>query len=168
MSACPYCAEPVAESDGKCKSCGEFLEDREPTHQSGGALKVVLIVLAVCVALGICLFVGAAFLVGSRVKVAQKQAMQARTQADMQALKSACSLYKMNLGYPPQQLSDLWNSPGDARWKGPYLATPNPSDPWGNAYIYSLQGNTPVFTSYGADGAPGGTGDAADITSGGP
>jgi general secretion pathway protein G len=40
-----------------------------------------------------------------------------------------------------------------------------PQDAWGNEYVYINEGGKPVVTSYGADGAPGGTDDNADISS---
>jgi general secretion pathway protein G len=40
-----------------------------------------------------------------------------------------------------------------------------PRDPWGNPYGYALQEGQPVLRSYGADGAPGGEGPDADISS---
>ncbi|MCI0569934.1 MAG: type II secretion system protein GspG [Myxococcaceae bacterium] len=39
------------------------------------------------------------------------------------------------------------------------------TDPWGNEYVYLNEGGRPVITSYAADGAPGGEGNAADISS---
>ena len=43
-----------------------------------------------------------------------------------------------------------------------------PNDPWGRAYQYRMsdKGNGYIM-SYGSDGLPGGTGDAADLISGG-
>jgi len=38
-------------------------------------------------------------------------------------------------------------------------------DPWGNPYVYKLEGGNPVIISYGKDGAPGGEGNDADISS---
>ncbi len=40
-----------------------------------------------------------------------------------------------------------------------------PLDPWGNAYMYKLENNEPIISSYGADGAQGGEGENADISS---
>jgi general secretion pathway protein G len=40
-----------------------------------------------------------------------------------------------------------------------------PKDPWDNDYVYLLEGNKPVITSYGADKASGGSDAAADISS---
>jgi general secretion pathway protein G len=54
------------------------------------------------------------------------------------------------------------------RWQGPYLKEAEiPLDPWGNPYVYVHPGRiNPDYDiiSYGADGVPGGTGAAADIT----
>ena len=40
-----------------------------------------------------------------------------------------------------------------------------PIDPWGQPYGYALQEGRPVVWSHGADGAPGGEGPDADISS---
>lgn len=40
-----------------------------------------------------------------------------------------------------------------------------PKDPWDREYIYLNEGGKPVITSYGRDGAPGGDGVDADISS---
>lgn len=39
-----------------------------------------------------------------------------------------------------------------------------PVDPWGNAFRYSLVNGVPVVSTLGADGAEGGTDDAADLS----
>ena len=55
-------------------------------------------------------------------------------------------------------------------WHGPYFKGPIPKDEWGNPYAYKAgNGSSSAgysVTSYGADGLPGGEGDAADIVSG--
>jgi general secretion pathway protein G len=58
-------------------------------------------------------------------------------------------------------------------WRGPYLRKLVPRDPWGRAYLYTAPGKeTPTsYDAYtlGRDGAIGGEGEDADITSwGGP
>ncbi len=40
-----------------------------------------------------------------------------------------------------------------------------PRDPWDNEYVYLNEGGKPVIISYGEDGAPGGDGNGADISS---
>jgi general secretion pathway protein G len=53
------------------------------------------------------------------------------------------------------------------RWNGPYLQRAVPPDPWGKPYQYRFPGEHGEFDllSWGKDGQPGGTGDAADLTS---
>jgi general secretion pathway protein G len=60
----------------------------------------------------------------------------------------------------------LVKKPGSANgWSGPYLKGGLPSDPWGNAYRYASPGaNGGIdIISLGADGAPGGEGENADV-----
>lgn len=42
-----------------------------------------------------------------------------------------------------------------------------PADPWGRPYLYMFDGSRGRVLSYGADGKPGGTGEDADLSSGG-
>jgi general secretion pathway protein G len=42
-----------------------------------------------------------------------------------------------------------------------------PADPWGHPYLYRFDGKRGSVLSYGADGKPGGTGEDADLGSGG-
>jgi general secretion pathway protein G len=42
-----------------------------------------------------------------------------------------------------------------------------PTDPWGRPYVYRFNNEHTGVISFGADGAPGGEGENADITSGG-
>ena len=51
-------------------------------------------------------------------------------------------------------------------WRGPYLdAASVPLDPWGGAYVYRMPGERGAYDllSLGADRAPGGTGEGADV-----
>ena len=60
------------------------------------------------------------------------------------------------------------NTNGEEKWKGPYLKKAKlPKDPWGHDYVYVCPGQHGDFDiiSYGSDGQPGGSGDAADIGS---
>ncbi len=90
--------------------------------------------------------------------------------AQMQALARALDHYRLDVGHYPsteQQLNALVVKPGnEAKWNGPYLQNAVPRDPWGQPYVYRLPGQKGDFDliSYGKDGAPGGTGDNADIS----
>ncbi|WP_375770181.1 type II secretion system protein GspG [Archangium gephyra] len=81
---------------------------------------------------------------------------------DLSALQSALKLFhKRHQRYPStgeglQHLVDLHD------------LERLPRDPWGLPYGYALQEGLPVVWSYGADGAPGGEGPDADISSRAP
>lgn len=90
--------------------------------------------------------------------------------AQIVALEQALDQYRLDTGHYPsteQGLLALFVKPGDEpRWEGPYLKKQAPPDPWGKPYIYKQpgeHGELDLF-SYGKDGQPGGTDNAADIT----
>ncbi|HET7602831.1 MAG TPA: type II secretion system major pseudopilin GspG [Gemmatimonadales bacterium] len=98
----------------------------------------------------------------------------ARSQIEIFGL--ALDAYRLDNDYYPsttQGLDALVRQPAGApearRWRGPYLKRAVPLDPWGRAYIYRSPGDT-NRTSYdlltfGRDGASGGEGEDADLTS---
>ena len=92
------------------------------------------------------------------------------TRAQMDALEKALDQYRLDTGHYPkteQGLAALITRPAnEPKWDGPYLKKNVPLDPWGNAYVYRIPGEHGEFDllSYGKDGQPGGTGEAADIT----
>lgn len=93
---------------------------------------------------------------------------------DVASLMQALKLYRLdNQRYPAteQGLQALVALPGIAPiprgWKPGGYVERLPLDPWGNAYRYlnpGVRGEIDVF-SLGADGAPGGEGNDADIGS---
>ncbi|WP_291990407.1 MULTISPECIES: type II secretion system major pseudopilin GspG [unclassified Candidatus Accumulibacter] len=95
---------------------------------------------------------------------------QGVAKAQVEAFARALDTYRLEVGrYPTTEegLNALLSKPaGAARWNGPYLQKAVPDDPWGHPYLYRSPGVTGDFeiTSYGKDGQPGGTGDAADVT----
>jgi general secretion pathway protein G len=97
----------------------------------------------------------------SEVKVAQAQ---------VDALEKAVVQFRLDTGRFPsneQGLAALNARPAnEPKWDGPYLAKSIPPDPWGRPYLYRSPGEHKEFDlfSYGKDGAPGGTGENADIT----
>lgn len=103
-------------------------------------------------------------------------AKSAAAQAQIATLGAALDAYRLDNGrYPTteQGLGALWQQPTAAprpsTWRGPYLRQAPPADPWGAAFVYRFPGErTPNgfdLSSLGADGASGGTGEAADVTS---
>jgi general secretion pathway protein G len=105
----------------------------------------------------------------SRLDASKVQAADAQ----VKMLRSAVRTLQLDLGRVPtaqEGLDLLGTAPANAReaalWRGPYLEDKLPLDPWGNKYQYSVPGaDSQPFAlySFGADGKPGGSGDAADI-----
>jgi len=93
------------------------------------------------------------------------------TMAQIDALSKALDQYRLDTGHYPnteQGLTALVTHPAnEPRWDGPYLKKQVPLDPWGNPYVYKQPGdhNEYDLLSYGKDGQPGGSGEAADIVS---
>ena len=103
-------------------------------------------------------------------------AKDATAKSQIEMLGAALDAYRLDNGsYPSteQGLAALQTTPttdpAPTNWRGPYLRKDVPADPWGHPYIYKNPGEAnPTgydLLSYGADGQPGGEGDAADIVS---
>lgn len=90
--------------------------------------------------------------------------------AQIAGIESALDQYRLDTGnYPSteQGLVSLFSPPAnEMRWSGPYMKKQAPPDPWGNTYVYRMPGEHSDYDlfSYGKDGLPGGSGEAADIT----
>jgi general secretion pathway protein G len=106
----------------------------------------------------------------------QDRAMVTKARADIATLETAMELYRLdNLTYPSPSdgLAALREPPASladpSRYRpGGYIRS-LPQDPWGRPYQLQVPGpNGAPFAvlSLGADGAPGGTEDNADIVSG--
>lgn len=85
-------------------------------------------------------------------------------------IEKSLDLFKLDVGrYPTQEegLEALVKRPASAaQWAGPYLKGGDlPSDPWGTPYKYSNPGpkGGVEILSLGADKAPGGEGENADV-----
>jgi general secretion pathway protein G len=102
-------------------------------------------------------------------QLGKSEAKVARAQMD--AIEKALDHYRLDVGrYPTteQGLAALNNRPpNEPKWAGPYLKKDVPPDPWGRPYQYRAPGEKGDYDllSYGKDGQPGGTAEAADITS---
>lgn len=101
-------------------------------------------------------------------QIGKSEVKAAKAQID--ALDKALEQYRLDTGHFPtteQGLAALVTRPAnEARWDGPYLKKDVPLDPWGNPYVFTAPGEHGDFDllSYGKDGQPGGTAEAADIT----
>ncbi|VAV91462.1 General secretion pathway protein G [hydrothermal vent metagenome] len=103
----------------------------------------------------------------------QDRAMVEKARADIATLGQALELYRLdNIAYPTSAeglqalVSAPGNSPNTARSRQGGYIKKLPQDPWGRPYQYDNPGRRgPGFDLYtlGADGAPGGEDDDADI-----
>lgn len=129
--------------------------------QSGFTLVELLVVIIV---LG--LLVG---LVGPRLWGQVAKSKQATARAQIELLGSALDQYRLDNGAYPPGLDALNQKPATtANWNGPYLKKAVPNDPWGYPYKYKCcpgQFGEYDLWSEGADGAPGGEGENADVVS---
>lgn len=138
------------------------------TNQRGKAftlieLLVVILILAILAAL-----------IVPRVVGRTGDAKRAKAASDLATLSGSLETFRLDVDrYPTTEegLQALRAAPSDANgWKGPYISKSIPPDPWGNEYVYEFPGSSGddsfLIMSYGADGAPGGEGEAADVTQG--
>lgn len=127
----------------------------------GFTLIELLVVLAILTLL--------AGLVGPRVLNQLGGAKSKTAGVQISDLDKSLELFKLDVGrYPTSEegLDALVKRPGNANgWAGPYLKGGVPQDPWGRPYRYTNPGpNGGIeILSLGADGAPGGDGENADV-----
>jgi general secretion pathway protein G len=94
----------------------------------------------------------------------------ATAKAQIDALEKALDQYRLDTGHYPSTelgLKALVERPAnEPKWNGPYLKKAVPLDPWSKPYAYKQPGERGDFDllSLGKDGAPGGTGENADIS----
>jgi len=105
-----------------------------------------------------------AALVGPALFGNLSKGQRSAAQSQITQLVTALDSYRLDVGQYPRTLDGLVeNDTGRDLWNGPYLRGEIPLDPWGNPYEYEPQGRDFSLLSHGADGAPGGQGDDADI-----
>lgn len=108
--------------------------------------------------------------VGPRYFAQIGKSERAVAKSQIEGFARALDTYRLDVGKFPSTedgLQALVAPPSAAaRWNGPYLSKALPNDPWGRPYVYRSPGSGRDYdlVSYGSDGQPGGTGDAADIS----
>jgi general secretion pathway protein G len=111
-------------------------------------------------------------LVGPRLFGRVGQSKQVTAKAQIELLGAALDHYRLDVGFYPTGivgLQALVQNPNAPNWNGPYLKKNFvPFDPWGHPYGYKCcpgdHGDYDIWT-LGADAAPGGDGENADVTS---
>jgi general secretion pathway protein G len=100
-------------------------------------------------------------------QIGKAETKTAKSQID--ALGKALDQYRLDTGHYPsteQGLNALVTKPANEnKWDGPYLTKALPADPWSRPYLYKSPGEHGDYDlfSYGKDGQPGGSSDAADV-----
>ena len=134
-------------------------QPRRSRRRSGFTLMELLLVMAILVIL-----LG---LVAPRFLGTQQKANASAAKSQIGLFKSPLEMYALDLNdYPPtdQGLAALTEEPSDianpGRWKGPYLDSGIPKDPWGHDYQYEYppthqDRDFPDIWSVGPDGEEG-------------
>ena len=143
------------------------LTDPKRRREEDGFTLVELMVVIVIIGL-------LATVVIINVLPSQDKAMVTKAKADISTLSQAMEMYRLdNLSYPGggEGLQALVSQPATAqagRYRPGGYVKSLPNDPWGRPYQLAVPGKNGPFDIYslGADGAPGGTGENADIYAG--
>lgn len=146
---------------------------RQPTARAGFSLLEILVVLAIIALI--------AAVVGPRL-FAQLDRSKTRTALlQIRSLEAALETMRLDIGRLPSEQEGLAlliqaDPQTVTGWYGPYLDRALPSDPWGRPYVYRAPAadatgapgapeSRAEVLSYGADGAEGGQGVNADVSS---
>ena len=134
---------------------------RRRQGEAGYSLLEILIGLAI-----VALLIGVA---GPRVFALFERGKQKVAVIQMESIQAGLDLFRLDMRRYPTAEEGLAalvaRPPGAANWSGPYIeGSAAPLDPWDAPYLYEPAGAAGyTLLSYGADGAPGGDGENADI-----
>jgi general secretion pathway protein G len=153
-----FCFKQFAPIETSPPSCAGILSVGARKSR-GFTLIELLVVLAILTLL--------AGLVGPRVLNQLGGAKSKTAGVQIADLDKSLELFKLDVGrYPTTEegLDALVKKPSAANgWNGPYLKGGVPTDPWGRPYRFANASGKLEVLSLGADGAPGGEGESADI-----
>lgn len=129
---------------------------RKRRRRQGGFTLIEIMVVVLIIGL----LVG---LVGTNVFQALVKGKKGTARAQIRNLVGAVNQYILDHNGPPDSLEELTEP--DEETGQPYIKS-IPLDPWDHEYEYIVNNDgTFEILSYGRDGAPGGTGEDADISS---
>jgi len=127
---------------------------RNPSAQSGFTLIEIMVVVFIIGLL--------AALVVPKVVSNTDKARVAKARADVRAIEEAAGLFKLENGRYPSSIDQLI---GPSKNQPDGYLPKIPVDPWDNEYVMISDGRHIEVKSFGADGADGGEGWDADISS---
>jgi general secretion pathway protein G len=115
------------------------INNRHPRQLTNTKAFTLIELLLVLVILGIL-----AAIVVPKFSGRTEQARNTAAQSQISTFGTALDAFEVDNGFYPKGksgLADLVQPPRDAQsWKGPYLKSGIPNDPWGNPYIYECPG----------------------------
>lgn len=142
-------------------------------RRAGFSLLEILVVLAIIALI--------AAVVGPRLFAQLDRSKTQTARLQIRSLEAALETMRLDIGRLPTEQEGLAllvqaDPQTVSGWYGPYLDRSLPADPWGRPYVYrpppadatGAPGAPEIraqVLSYGADGAEGGTGVNADVTS---
>ncbi len=125
-------------------------EQRRRRHRARG-----LTLIEIMVVIGILAVMGTAVAVAVIPRF--EEAKRETAKSDIRAIENGLKLYYVKNGKYPDNNAGL-------QVLVDQQILENIKDPWGNPYVYKVEGGKPLIISYGKDGAPGGEGADADIS----
>ena len=126
--------------------------------QAGFTLVELMVVVAIIAIL--------AAIVGVNVLDSLEDASRAQAKAQIRSFKTALMSYRIAFKSFPSTSEGLQALVNNAKDRNFLEEETIPKDPWGEDYIYTLEGSRDfTIVSYGADKQSGGTGNDADISS---
>lgn len=166
---CPRCRSPLGAQDAQCATCGLAVGATKPDGVPGWVWAlvagVVLVAVVPCACVGVFLAVGGEKYRGHGSSMTTSMAPDAGPELALlpRALRAWSDDHD---GRAPKELAELLGSSGHDTT---YLSNGAlPRDRFGNLLEYRLDERSDGWrielASLGADGAPGGEGDAADVS----
>ena len=120
---------------------------RRTSRRRGFTLLELLLVLSILVVVGGIVMVN--------IGGAQTEANINATRTQLNSLKNNIQMYQIRMNSLPETLEALRDGPSDSakqtKWVAPII-NEIPVDAWGNAFVYSLNGNQFEIRSAGRDG----------------
>src|SRR5678815_5579878 len=171
-TSCPHCQMPVS-GQVAMQTVPLSAPQAPVAEQSGKLSSGCVIVICVAVLIGLLTVAGvvALAIIASRFVTIRRDAEIDSAKTQIRMLEEAIEMYRVDTGQYPlddEGLLALRHQPPSApanKWRGPYITSETPLDPWGNYYRYEQirdSKNLPSFEVV-SDGPDGASGTADDI-----
>lgn len=127
-------------------------------NNKGMTLLEIMIVLVI---LG-----GLIAILGNQVTKQLSKARVKEARIQISEIGKSLDMFMTDCGFYPEDLGALIEAPENcSNWGPDAYMKKMPKDPWGQEFIYEVDGGNYLLVSYGADKREGGKGNDADISS---